>query len=217
MSKYREFFMDDLAVNNEPYLKSIVKMIGLSILFIIAFILSNLTVYNSFYAILSLFVLVMAILFTLNSSFNLLNFKSFNRREITYLVLGLLLIFVINQLFTYFFPTPNANTKEIGEAFSGVPFWASVISIAIIPSFVEEIISRGFILRVIFRNHLFIGMIVSTLVFVILHDGQNFVGFLPYIYSGFILSLIYLKTKRLEVVIVIHFLNNIVATFSILH
>ncbi|MCO4361073.1 CPBP family intramembrane metalloprotease, partial [Staphylococcus agnetis] len=60
-------------------------------------------------------------------------------------------------------------------------------------------------------------MIVSTLVFVVLHDGQNFVGFLPYIYSGFILSLIYLKTKRLEVVILIHFLNNIVATFSILH
>ncbi|MCO4342141.1 CPBP family intramembrane metalloprotease [Staphylococcus agnetis] len=217
MSKYREFFLDDLAVNNDPYLKSIVKMIGLSILFIIAFILSNLTVYNSLYAILSLFVLVMAILFTLNSSFNLLNFKSFNIREITYLVLGLLLIFVINQLFTYFFPTPNANTKEIEKTFSGVPFWASVISIAIIPSFVEEIISRGFILRVIFRNHLFIGMIVSTLVFVVLHDGQNFVGFLPYIYSGFILSLIYLKTKRLEVVILIHFLNNIVATFSILH
>ncbi|MCO4360856.1 CPBP family intramembrane metalloprotease, partial [Staphylococcus agnetis] len=188
MSKYREFFLDDLAVNNDPYLKSIVKMIGLSILFIIAFILSNLTVYNSLYAILSLFVLVMAILFTLNSSFNLLNFKSFNIREITYLVLGLLLIFVINQLFTYFFPTPNANTKEIEKTFSGVPFWASVISIAIIPSFVEEIISRGFILRVIFRNHLFIGMIVSTLVFVVLHDGQNFVGFLPYIYSGFILS-----------------------------
>ncbi|MCO4360838.1 hypothetical protein MTR04_10970, partial [Staphylococcus agnetis] len=54
--------------------------------------------------------------------------------------------------------------------------------------FVEEIISRVFNLRVIFRNHLFISMIVSTLVFVVLHDGQNFVGFLPYIYSGFILS-----------------------------
>ncbi|WP_214418221.1 CPBP family glutamic-type intramembrane protease, partial [Staphylococcus aureus] len=36
---------------------------------------------------------------------------------------------------------------------------------------VEEIVFRGMIIRVVFRKHLFIGLVVSSLVFASLHES----------------------------------------------
>ena len=44
------------------------------------------------------------------------------------------------------------------------------------------------IIRVVFRKHLFIGLVVSSLVFASLHESDTWIGYLPYLYSGVILA-----------------------------
>ncbi|HDP4600441.1 TPA: CPBP family intramembrane metalloprotease SdpA, partial [Staphylococcus aureus] len=56
----------------------------------------------------------------------------------------------------------------------------------------------------------------SSLVFASLHESDTWIGYLPYLYSGLIFGLIYIKTKRLEVVIFMHFLNNLLALLFII-
>ncbi|MBH4726473.1 CPBP family intramembrane metalloprotease SdpA, partial [Staphylococcus aureus] len=55
-----------------------------------------------------------------------------------------------------------------------------------------------------------------SLVFASLHESDTWIGYLPYLYSGLIFGLIYIKTKRLEVVIFMHFLNNLLALLFII-
>lgn len=213
MQTLNSIFKEDFKVNKEPYFKSIAKMIVLFILFIFAFTLSSLVIKNILFVVASVIVLIIAICITLRSSIKLLNFKLFSIKELMYTTGGCLVLFSINLIYMNFVSQQNLNTQIVQAMYKDIPFWGLLISIAIIPSFVEEIIARGFILRIIFRNHLFIGMLVSTVFFVFLHNGNDIIGFLPYIYSGIILSLIYLKTRRLEITIAIHFLNNFISIF----
>uniref|UniRef100_UPI00210A17A2 CPBP family intramembrane glutamic endopeptidase n=1 Tax=Staphylococcus aureus TaxID=1280 RepID=UPI00210A17A2 len=91
-----------------------------------------------------------------------------------------------------------------------------IFTVTIIPAIVEEIVFRGMIIRVIFRKHLFLELLVSSLVFASLHESDTWIGYLPYLYTGLIFGLIYIKTKRLEMVIFLHFLNNLLALLFII-
>ncbi|SUK95849.1 CAAX protease self-immunity family protein [Staphylococcus aureus] len=57
---------------------------------------------------------------------------------------------------------------------------------------------------------------MSSLVFASLHESDTWFGYLPYLYSGFDFWSILYKTKRLEVVILMHFLNNLLALLFII-
>ncbi|HDJ7734200.1 TPA: CPBP family intramembrane metalloprotease SdpA, partial [Staphylococcus aureus] len=109
-----------------------------------------------------------------------------------------------------------ANEQQLEQEIRNTPFYISIFTVTIIPAIVEEIVFRGMIIRVIFRKHLFLGLLVSSLVFASLHESETWIGYLPYLYSGLIFGLIYIKTKRLEVVIFMHFLNNLLALLFII-
>lgn len=75
----------------------------------------------------------------------------------------------------------------------------------------EEVIYRGFIQGYWFKKSPKIGIIVSTIIFTLVHFPNNAIVFVDYFLGSLIFGIVYLKTKRLEVTTGIHILNNLPA------
>ena len=107
--------------------------------------------------------------------------------QVIYIIGGALLIYGLDHLYLHFHDVPT-NEQELDRELQHTPLYMSIVTIAIIPAIVEEIVFRGMIIRVVFRKHLFIGLVVSSLVFASLHESDTWIGYLPYLYSGVIFA-----------------------------
>lgn len=107
--------------------------------------------------------------------------------------------------------TNTQNEMLLEDAYLHASWLLSFLSIVIIAPFVEEIIFRGFLMQQLFRNRLWLGWIVSSLLFCAAHVPTDWVSFLLYLIPGIALGGILYKTKRLELTIFAHFLNNFIA------
>ena len=72
---------------------------------------------------------------------------------------------------------------------------------------VEETVMRGLILGRTFNNSYF-GVIISSLLFGLLHMPTNIGSWVIYGGMGLVLAVVYHKTQKLEYTIAIHFINN---------
>ncbi|HFE5598877.1 TPA: lysostaphin resistance A-like protein [Staphylococcus aureus] len=202
MQKFKDLFYDDLSVARGNYFLTLLYAFLITIILLIGFVVSDTHIlYGMFIALIGI---VLLRLFKIN----LLSFKKLTMSQVIYIIGGALLIYGLDHLYLHFHDVPT-NEQELDRELQHTPLYMSIVTIAIIPAIVEEIVFRGMIIRVVFRKHLFIGLVVSSLVFASLHESDTWIGYLPYLYSGVIFGLIYLKTKRLEVVILIHFINNL--------
>ncbi len=82
-----------------------------------------------------------------------------------------------------------------------------IILTAIAAPIVEETIMRGLILGRVFNNS-YLGVIISSLLFGLLHMPTDIGSWIIYGGMGLVLALIYHKTEKLEYTIGIHFINN---------
>ena len=96
----------------------------------------------------------------------------------------------LDYLYDMFAP-PTLNEILLDEESEDAPYHIALLSTAIIPPITEEIICRGLIIRILFRNHLFLGFIVSTVFFTLIHESDTLIGYLPYFYSGLIFGYTY--------------------------
>ncbi|MBC1891886.1 CPBP family intramembrane glutamic endopeptidase [Listeria booriae] len=119
------------------------------------------------------------------------------------------LIDYLGQSYTSYTTTQNEMLLE--DVYKNASWLLSFLSIVIIAPFVEEIIFRGFLMQQLFRNRLWLGWIVSSLLFCAVHVPTDWVSFLLYLIPGIALGGILYKTKRLELTIFAHFLNNFIA------
>lgn len=110
----------------------------------------------------------------------------------------------------------TANDAAIEIMFSNESPLLIILIMAISASIIEEIVFRGGIIGYLFIGHEKIGILISSILFGLIHGPTNLVSFILYTSIGLILALAYYKSKRLEVSIVIHFLNNLLATLSII-
>ncbi|MBC1474608.1 CPBP family intramembrane metalloprotease [Listeria grandensis] len=115
----------------------------------------------------------------------------------------------LGQNFTSY--TNTQNEILLDDVYSQASWLLSFLSIVIIAPFVEEIIFRGFLMQQLFRNRLWLGWIVSSLLFCAAHVPTDWVSFLLYLIPGIALGGILYKTRRLELTIFAHFLNNFIA------
>ncbi|HGN7345161.1 TPA: type II CAAX endopeptidase family protein [Staphylococcus aureus] len=209
MKKINEIFVEDYKVNKDKYLIAVIKVLVLGYFLMKGLFISDDVTIHMKYAFYSLALVGLVLYTTHLFGIRLWTFKKFNKFDIL-IVLGVLML---SQGFDYLFqlihPEPSLNDTNLINQFSGTPVWLLVISISIVPAIVEEVVTRGFIMRVIFRGHLLIGLIVSSAVFALLHDGNNIVEYIPHFVFGIFMGLAYLKTRRIEVPIMIHFLNNL--------
>ncbi|HHO1715822.1 TPA: lysostaphin resistance A-like protein [Staphylococcus aureus] len=203
-SRNNNIFVDDLSVTKENYLIAVLKML------VIFLVINYGTDVSYDHEYIGLFIILLGVVFLKVLNINLLSFKKLKFTHMLYIIFGFLLMYGLDNLYDMFAP-PTLNETLIDEEFEDVPYHLALISIAIIPPITEEIICRGLIIRVLFRNHLFLGLIVSSIFFALIHESDTLIGYLPYFYSGLIFGYTYLKTKRLEVPILIHFINNLLA------
>ncbi|WP_394274410.1 CPBP family intramembrane glutamic endopeptidase [Staphylococcus hyicus] len=215
MTPLCKFFADDFTVTKAPYGQALVKGLLFAILLIFAFEISNYTPQHAIWALIS-FILICTILFIMQRfGIKLLSFQVLKSGDWLLVIMSLLFMLGLDSLFDHFIDANNKNDASIDADFKDVPTWAAFFSLAIIPAVTEEIVMRGIMMRVFFRNHLFIGMIVSSLIFAWLHEADSLIGYLPYFYAGIIFALVYLKTKRIEAAILVHFFNNLLSTLFI--
>ncbi len=203
-SRNNNIFVDDLSVTKDNYLIAVLKML------VIFLVINYGTDVSYDHEYIGLFIILLGVVFLKVLNINLLSFKKLKFTHMLYIIFGFLLMYGLDNLYDMFAP-PTLNETLIDEGFEDVPYHLALISIAIIPPITEEIICRGLIIRVLFRNHLFLGLIVSSIFFALIHESDTLIGYLPYFYSGLIFGYTYLKTKRLEVPILIHFINNLLA------
>ncbi|ALR00103.1 CPBP family intramembrane glutamic endopeptidase [Staphylococcus aureus] len=203
-SRNNNIFVDDLSVTKDNYLIAVLKML------VIFLVINYGTDVSYDHEYIGLFIILLGVVFLKVLNINLLSIKKLKFTHMLYIIFGFLLMYGLDNLYDMFAP-PTLNETLIDEEFEDVPYHLALISIAIIPPITEEIICRGLIIRVLFRNHLFLGLIVSSIFFALIHESDTLIGYLPYFYSGLIFGYTYLKTKRLEVPILIHFINNLLA------
>lgn len=202
MQKFKDLFYDDLSVARGNYFLTLLYAFLITIILLIGFVVSDTHI------LYGMFIVLIGIVLLRLFKINLLSFKKLTMSQVIYIIGGALLIYGLDHLYLHFHDVPT-NEQELDRELQHTPLYMSIVTIAIIPAIVEEIVFRGMIIRVVFRKHLFIGLVVSSLVFASLHESDTWIGYLPYLYSGVIFGLIYLKTNRLEVVILIHFINNL--------
>ena len=82
-----------------------------------------------------------------------------------------------------------------------------VVLTAIAAPIVEETVMRGLILGRLFNNS-YLGVILSSLLFGLLHIPTNIGSWIIYGGMGLVLAVVYHKTQKLEYTIAIHFINN---------
>lgn len=105
----------------------------------------------------------------------------------------------------------TANDAIIQVIFTGENPLLIILLIGIAAPIMEEIVFRGGIIGFWLEKFPIVAIAVSSILFGLIHGPTNLISFLIYGLMGLILSFAYYKTKRIEVSMSIHFLNNILA------
>lgn len=102
----------------------------------------------------------------------------------------------------------TANQDAIVQLLAGVPFWLPLLITALLPALAEEIIFRGYLYKKLFGGLSIVGLVLSSLIFGLMHGPTDWLPCFIYSSSGLILGYSYYKTGYLVYPMVIHLLNN---------
>ncbi|WP_237638995.1 CPBP family intramembrane glutamic endopeptidase [Staphylococcus epidermidis] len=105
---------------------------------------------------------------------------------------------------------PN-NQNGLNEIVNQSNCFIAIMTLGIFVPIIEECIFRGILIKVMFRKRQWIGAIFSIILFTIAHAPKDLVDYIIYGIPAVIYSIIYYKTQRLEMPIIIHSMNNLFA------
>ncbi|MBP2098247.1 CPBP family intramembrane glutamic endopeptidase [Enterococcus rivorum] len=108
----------------------------------------------------------------------------------------------------------SSNDASLKTTFQGVPLWIILLTVAVLPGIIEEIIFRAGIMHTLFSKHDSIGVIINSVLFGALHMPATLLEFAIYFLMGLVFSVIFLKSKQLEISILVHISNNLLATIG---
>ena len=133
-------------------------------------------------------------------------------------LLGYVVMFSCDSLAQYLMEMrgidTTANQDAIVQLLAGVPFWLALIATALLPALAEEIIFRGYLYKKLFGGLSIVGLVLSSLIFGLMHGPTDWLSCFIYSSSGFILGYSYYKTGYLVYPMVIHLLNNGLTTID---
>lgn len=104
--------------------------------------------------------------------------------------------------------TTTSNQETINSLISETSLISSFFVIVIVAPLCEEIICRGIIPTKLFEGYEKIGYIFGWLLFTIAHIPNNLPSFLIYGWMSAVLTWTAYRTKRLEMSILLHLVNN---------
>ncbi|MBA8762862.1 CPBP family intramembrane glutamic endopeptidase [Staphylococcus coagulans] len=203
-----QMFREDNLVNNDPLIKRWIKGAIFILLFIIYIGESTVLETISFKAVIYFLVLIAMMYLMKYFKIELFSFKKLTARDISIVIIFTVIVKVLDIIFVNFVSGTTLNQEHIEDDIQNISILNAALFFALLPAILEETVFRGLILRVMCRGHLFIGLIISSLLFAYIHEYSNLIEFLPYLYSGLLFGIAYLLTRRIEVSILIHFLGN---------
>lgn len=112
----------------------------------------------------------------------------------------------------------STNGKELGKIFQSNHIYASglLICTIILAPILEELLYRGVLMNLISNNFNILSLIISAVVFAIMHQGFTPLSFTFYTCCGFVFGGIYKYTKSLKVSMITHGLYNFTLDLPIL-
>lgn len=117
--------------------------------------------------------------------------------------IGFVLVFVLGMLYAMAFPTASADIYTGGGILTVL---LSVISYAVLPAVMEEILYRDLFCREMTVCGNGFAIIISALIFGLTHYSFDI---FPYAFvCGLIMGYVYLSTRSVKYTVAIHFLNN---------
>ncbi|MCI2854823.1 CPBP family intramembrane glutamic endopeptidase [Staphylococcus hominis] len=194
--------------------KSQITLIVQSMIVIILFFICEalfLTYMNKpVFSIIGVICLLLTLLLCKLFKFNLFSFKALKRNEIVLIIISFLVIEITTYLITTFFPLPS-NQESLIKVVDQSNLIVAIITLGILIPIIEECICRGIFIKVLFQKSQRIGVIISILLFTFAHGPSSVTDFIIYGLPAVIYSVTYYKTKRLEIPIIIHIMNNLCA------
>lgn len=148
--------------------------------------------------------------------FELIKFEKNNLNSVYFVLAGLGLGFASNipvNLISLLLEDSESLNFEVVDTYlpsNALGYIIMFFAVAVMPAFVEEFVLRGVFLGKIRKYGDAFAIIVSSLIFAVLH--QNIPTIMVTFVSGCIMGWIYVKTNSLWPSIIVHLLNN---TFSV--
>lgn len=207
----KNVFIDDQSINNQKYGKVFGKSIFLIILLFLLTTIASFSSNNLLIQLVSLLLVGLFFLISQKMKIYFLTSFHFSKRDLLYILIGFVSTYSFDIIYHRLFNSISDNQSLVHNVIQDNSIFSTFILFAITIPIIEEVLFRGIILRLLFRNHLFIGFIVSSVLFALYHPANSVIDYIPYLISGLIFGFIYLKTKKLEASIVLHILNNSVA------
>lgn len=137
-------------------------------------------------------------------------FQKGDGKRIALGLLGMLLISVLGTVLLRWLhgEATTANQASLMEEFRRGDVILLSIMLGILAPIAEEIIFRGIIPLKIFKGYERWGYIIGGLLFALFHGPTNIMSFVIYGGASVILTLLACQTRRLEVSIAVHMINN---------
>ncbi|WEN69567.1 type II CAAX endopeptidase family protein [Staphylococcus sp. NRL 16/872] len=194
-------------ISEKPYWKLLLQSIMLFVLFSIVYIFISANE-DHLSALLTGTLLVIGI-FLLGKWLNIqfFTFEKFTKEQVMIVILSVVICQAMYYLFTLPIST-TSNQQDINSVLARLPFINKLLSTAILSPIIEEVVFRGLLIKGLFRGIPIIGAVLSVILFGAAHIPTNIWEWLIYGGYGFVFVTAYLKTKRLEVPMIIHILHN---------
>lgn len=150
------------------------------------------------------------------------NFKKYFRISILYYVIGLIIMYISNNIISLYFTEAVANNDiAVKDLINKYPIYM-LFSTLIYAPIVEETIFRRSIKDIIlsFENNKitkYIYIVISGLLFALMHiigmvnSNLDYLYIIPYLSIGIAFAAIYYKTDNLFTTITLHALHNLMA------
>ncbi len=137
-------------------------------------------------------------------------FQKGDGKRIALGLLGMLLISILGTVLLRWLhgEVTTANQASLMEEFRRGDMISLPIMLGVLAPIAEEIIFRGIIPLKIFKGYESWGYIIGGLLFALFHGPTNIMSFVIYGGSSVILTLLAYRTRRLEVSIAVHMINN---------
>ena len=149
---------------------------------------------------------------TEKNNLNIWDPKILSWKGLGIVLLGYVVMFSCESLAQYLMEMrgidTTANQDAIVQLLAGVPFWLALLITAPLPALAEEIIFRGYLYKKLFGGLSIGGLVLSSLIFGLMHGPTDWLSCFIYSSSGLILGYSYYKTGYLIYPIVIHLLQN---------
>lgn len=146
------------------------------------------------------------------------NVQFFNAKTLTLKNIGwsFLVYFGVNVVLrsvVEWLPTEKlVNQESLEMSMHSSSVGTILIATVVLAPICEEVLFRGVFMHYVFKNQQWIGLLLSSSLFAVMHNGVTLTAFVIYGAMGCNLGLVYMKTKSLECAIMMHAFNNLIAS-----